>query len=317
MTERFFYHSFPRRGGEDSLEKGLKILESLGASGLLLTPEKTEWREFLDDGTRSEAFELFQKRACFTELSPSELEGHSKVFGNFAIELSIPDFIGMGGIPVFYLPSSDSEDAGLAGLGAAIIARLGDIQLLLQRLSQVLAVVRDTPDKGEPICATGEITGATRITVGGAEDLLTLLTHRIRPVEELLGALRGIGGFFYPTENFSFTEELSYYRQREWRLIANLARAGQSFSRPLSDEEKDRLLDIDEEFFGRKMNFPTGTYRRVDQCQYYNDGSDRLFLARSRRIYVPEPVEKDAVKILERLNIDTPVVSVPWITSRI
>src|SRR5262245_56796620 len=111
-NERFFYHSFPRRPSVN----GLSILRSIIERGLLLTPEKFEFREPLDDGSSSAPASIFQKRICFTELSPNELPAHSKLFGTFALEFDINTLRAMGAIPVFYVPLHFKADGheGLA-----------------------------------------------------------------------------------------------------------------------------------------------------------------------------------------------------------
>ena len=47
MDERYFYHSFPRRGSstEAEIDKGCKILASIRDFGLLLTPQLIEWQQ--------------------------------------------------------------------------------------------------------------------------------------------------------------------------------------------------------------------------------------------------------------------------------
>ena len=105
VAERFFYHSFPRpRQGlseEDNCEKGLRILRSMADIGLLLTPETLEFREFLEDGTLGPKVVAAQRRACFTELAPSELRRHSLEFGPFALELDVMSLRELGAMPVW------------------------------------------------------------------------------------------------------------------------------------------------------------------------------------------------------------------------
>ena len=51
--DRYFYHCFPRpRAGADQMGKGLRILESMVKSELLLTPETTKWQESVLGGCR-------------------------------------------------------------------------------------------------------------------------------------------------------------------------------------------------------------------------------------------------------------------------
>ena len=132
MQPRYFYHSFPRTAAPAEAEvKGLKILRSIATSGLLFTPERIEWREFLQGGQQGPPIEIFQKRACFTELAPSELEAHSKKFGAFALEFEIENLRLLGATPVFYLPSPGTEERAMGGVTAAMVARLAEVQQVL------------------------------------------------------------------------------------------------------------------------------------------------------------------------------------------
>lgn len=51
--ERFFYHSFPRRGRstDSEIEKGCKILSLIGEAGLVLAPEIVKWKYPHADGS--------------------------------------------------------------------------------------------------------------------------------------------------------------------------------------------------------------------------------------------------------------------------
>jgi hypothetical protein len=66
-NERFFFHSFPSRGGGSSAA-GLAVLQSMIEAGFLLVPEIIKWQEPLMDGRLSEPFFVAQNRICFTEL---------------------------------------------------------------------------------------------------------------------------------------------------------------------------------------------------------------------------------------------------------
>src|SRR5260370_1024189 len=104
--ERYFYHSFPRRGRNENVEveKGLKVLELIRDFGLLLTPEITAWEYPHADGSRPREMTMVQRRACFTELSPRELPRHASEFGHFALEFEVDTLKSLHALPVFYLP---------------------------------------------------------------------------------------------------------------------------------------------------------------------------------------------------------------------
>ena len=300
-TDRYFYHSFPRRVGEDEIKKGLQILESMVESGLLLTPEQTSWSEPLTDGTHSEPWKIIQKRACFTELSPSELQDHAAVFGHFAIEFEVQTMREIGGIPVFYLPRPSKDDVGLESTAASLLCRMGEIQRLLNRLGDLEKLVGQEPNKRRLLAVQDNRSGEsqdTRITFGGAEDLLAFLNNESQPVAILGNALRAFSGFFYPTEDLRYMDLLGYYRQREWRIVANMSKLGEELTRDLFDNEKAALLELDEQFFGRETEYFTGTYRLCDQSQYFPELEGRSFVTYARRVIVPDEAVDEAAKIL-------------------
>ena len=226
MEQRYFYHSFPRRSSDGS-DKGLRILTSILDSGILLTPERLEFRERRSDGQLSKPYTVYQKRACFTELAPSELPAHAKVFGRFAIEWDLRALRQLGACPVFYVPLQTTPET-LEGVAPALLARIAEVQELLTRLERVKHVASACQNPLEVLRLTrnAQDVGATRCTVGAASDLISFLELETEPVESLLASVRALAGYFYPTEDFQYTGELAYYRQREWRILANMIYVG-------------------------------------------------------------------------------------------
>jgi hypothetical protein len=313
MKERFFYHSFPRRKlADDAVPRGLAILRSMARSGLLLTPEQTVWSEFLQNGKRSDPIQIFQIRACFTELNPEELMDHAKQFGSFSIEFEIESLRLLGAMPVFYLPSPGSEERALGGIAGAFVARMEEIQRVLARLADLQKLAEATPNKAEKVKVTvdNQPVGMTRCAIGDVQEVLSMLLYQTQPAQELLNAFRALSGFFYPTEDMKYTGELAYYRQREWRIISAMIHRRQEISRSLTAEEISILLTLDQEFFAKRIRFPTGEFRRVDQCRYLSQVDNRRFLSWSRRVIVPDEAVEAATEILKSAGIDLPVVSV-------
>lgn len=310
--ERYFYHSFPRCQRErpaDELDAGLQVLRSIAASGFLLTPEITEWREPREDGSLGKPWKVIQKRCCFTELAPSELAEHSEHFGRFSIEFDARTFRQLGGIPVFYLPRATDDDVGLESLAAALVSRIGEIQDLLNRLAELAKLVATAEDKTQLlVIRKNEQHYHTRCSLGGAEDVIGMLTHDAQGVDILRNALRALSAFFYPAEDFRYTGLLAYYRQREWRFIANVNKHGHDIDRDLSDQEKANLMALDGDFFGRSMEFFTGTYHRVDQCRLFSELEGKCLLQYARRIIVPADSVAATTELLGDSN-HVPVVS--------
>ena len=278
--------------------------------GLLLTPEIIEWPEVQPEGSLSEPWYIAQKRCCFTELAPAELPQHAKVFGHFAIEFDIQVLRSLGAIPVFYLPRTSEANAGLEAMATALVAGIGQLEMLFDRLSQIEGVLRGNHHKDERLLVTenGIVTHEIRCSVGGAEELLSFLTKGLPPVPSLHAILKTVSNFFYPTEDLRYTGLQGYYQQREWRILANMARDGVELTRPLQADEMESLLELDRVFFSKQLSFRTGTFRRVDQCRLFEQLDGKSIIRYARRIIVPEISVARVKKILNEPN-DPPVVA--------
>ena len=60
------------------------------------------------------------------------------------------------------------------------------------------------------------------------------LTAGVKDLGELLGAIRFLGNILYVTDD---EEDLRYYREREWRIIANLSEDNVRQEKKLINEE--------------------------------------------------------------------------------
>jgi hypothetical protein len=286
------------------VEKGLAILHLIKQMGLLLTPEIIEWPEVQPDGSLSDPWYVAQKRCCFTELAPAELPQHAEVFGHFAIEFDIQVLRNLGAIPVFYLPRTSETNAGLETLATALVAGIGQLEVLFDRLSQLEGLVRGNPHKDNQLLIkkNGIVTHETQCSIGGAEDLLSFLTEGLQPIVSLHAILKTVGGFFYPTEDLRYTDLHGYYQQREWRILANMARDGVELTRPLHAGEMESLLELDREFFSRPLLFRTGTFRRIDQCKLFEHLDGKSIIQYARRVIVPAIAVARAKSILNEPN---------------
>jgi hypothetical protein len=252
---------------------------------------------------------LQQKRMCFTELSPAEVPLHAETFGPFALEWEIVTFRQIGGCPVFYVPLV-ANAGDLSGLGASILMRLGDAQTILERLHELAEAVRSMePNRLLNVTKNGEVVASTRATAGAAADLLAFVEQGTQPVTAVLDALRATLGLFYPTENLDYTGLMGYYRQREWRLVANVVHMGVPASGELTDGERAQLLGIDHDFFAHQLPFRSGPARRVDQCQYVRRYRDNPVFSTVRRVVAPREAVQAATELLRAAGWSTPVVT--------
>ncbi len=224
MSQRFFYHSFPRSeatSGEYS--KALAVLESILKNGLLLTPEKWSFRESLVDGGHGPEWGVVQKRICFTELAPTELAEHAKTFGPFALEWDVDSLRRMGATPAFYVPMH-APQGSLEGIGAAMLARLAEVSMVVSLLRQLRDIASgQNPDETIDIPVDGVGGAKMRATAGACLDIVNALTANTRSVEELEAALQWVPGLLYPIDNPArYPGALRYYSQREWKILGNM-----------------------------------------------------------------------------------------------
>jgi hypothetical protein len=310
-AQHYFYHSFPRRGHgkPEAVDRGLAVLESILDRGLLLTPEIITIKEQLSNGSSSEPWNMLQKRVSFTDLAPSELLEHAKSFGPFALEWDTQKLVQMGAIPVFYVPTRATPNT-LDGLGNTLLARLGEIQRLLQRLEQLTVRVN------QPYWARENLAyrkGGVDINTFGCPltavaVLLQHLSEDIQPLPVLLSSVRALNGYFYPTENLSYGGPLAYYRQREWRILANISAAGEKVTDEATDEDVAALMNLDAEFFGKELELLSGRWQVARKCQFYRRFMQQPLIATVRRIIAPESAISSVRSLLQEKGADVEVV---------
>ena len=311
MKARYFYHSFARRSpaDENGYGKELQILQSMLDVGLLLTPERIEFKERLRDGSYSEPATIFQKRICFTELSEEELPAHCTNFGEFSIEWDQEILRKLGAIPVFYVPLK-GELGSAETAAASILARLGDIQSVLERLAYIQEVSRDDV-AARPIEVFNSVTGEVEKLFDkiDGQNLVAYLEKDVQPIQELLNSLRATFGYFYPTENLEYGDLLSYYRQREWRIVGSMVLDGVELTADLDHAETVAVSKIDTQFFDRELDYPTGKKRIAEQILKYPSFGGRHILETCRRIIVPASVQEQVREILRggkiQVKVDT------------
>jgi hypothetical protein len=227
--ERYFYHSFPRRGRDEKVEaqRGLKILELIRDFGLLLTPEITAWEYPHADGSPPRKMEMVQRRACFTELSPRELPRHAKEFGHFALEFEIDTLKSLHALPVFYIPRGNTSS-----LGQTLVIQLIDAMCLVDRMARVKKFIESTATSGSRQNFEFGFSDRQKLFSIDVDELqrsIEGITYAITPPEMLSLALEGTMNLFYFADADETRENsaLKYYRQREWRVAGNIGRMGE------------------------------------------------------------------------------------------
>lgn len=308
-AERFFYHSFPRRGAKlgnaDAL--GLQTLDSLARNGFLLVPEVVTWIDPLQPS--AQPLRAYQRRVCFTELAPSEVAEHSKVFGTYAIEYRVDVLRAMGALPVIYVPEGDAA-AGLESIGAAILANIAGAISLLRTASEFARTPGDVLTFNLKM-RDGEQTNETfspMETLGIRKFVALLEKAEGMNMDRVSNALGIMASLFYPTENAQFTGPLGYYRQREWRIVSGPRLGDCETSFPTNAAEQEALLAIDSEFFGRTIEFSDGPSTMARKSHFMRTASERHVLSLARRVIVPASQVAAAVGILEAHGLSVPVV---------
>ena len=318
MTPRYFFHSFPRPHKRDTeadlRSRGLSILQEIPRTGIILAPEVIKWRLPLLDGT-SRATELLQTRVCFTELSRHELPEHTRKFGPFSLEFDIASLRQLGALPVIYMPQTVHMDTHLSSLGSAVVTYLNDIRYTM-RLLRDLDVFKDSNKIIQRVLDDGykdaktvaddlKITLQTGIDkekqqhIISREDLVAVLSFlgfKNAPFEKMAGILSLVLSLFYPTDDDLHDDLLAYYRQREWRLVDGLHVNDQPHTPGLTEDEKQRLINIDRYFWERKIQVGNDSHRRVDFARTIKNLGQKPIIDFISKIWVPKETY-DSAKI--------------------
>ena len=322
MQERFFYHSFPRRGSSTAAEnvKGCSILATIRDFGLLLTPQFIEWKQpVLGGGTRT--FPVLQKRVCFTELSPSELKGHAEKFGHFALEFEIDVVRRLGAMPVFYVPQPTSQSGDGSAIGTGLLAIAMDMRVVIQRMAALDKILHgSTPVLEKFNFQTGfvgspEGQGSFKIDRDEAKNFLAAIGHAVTPWEALSEGSIALLNFFHPTDNEKVEKALDYYREREWRIacgfrVNNPDGSYVDVMHVPTPAERQRFLEIDREFFSRQIPTGVGIADTLDQALVLPGLRGKRLIEMARRIIVPVEAVADATRVLSVLENPPPVISI-------
>jgi hypothetical protein len=304
MEERFFFHSFARgkkgEGSDETFERSLRILKFMTEVGLVLAPELVKWTHGNGNTT-----DILQVRACFTELSVSELPRHSEVFGPISLSFSCSDLRNVGIMPVIYSPQKTGA-SDLGGLGSFLVIAAYHTQHSISKLEELDELSTregflrknnlplDTKVADDPIVnlvatqSKGPGMIHREVASSSIRGVMDYMQYDSIPFTQCYSMLSMIMNLFYPTDNEHSSDELGYYRQREWRIIgANAVVNDVYLGRDLSDHEKEMLLDIDRRFWSGGLMIRGQSIRRVDLAKVYAPlgGGSLLELAKSVHVH--------------------------------
>lgn len=270
MQQRNLFHSFPRPKRDEvkaaTLERGLSMLTSMKGVGLVLAPEIVEWDVSVISGG-AEELRLLQRRACFTELSPEELARHSLVFGPIALSFDIGKLRAAGATPVIYVPQGIGGNP-LSQIGTFCVRGAYHTRYVLQQLLGLKemsdpAVV--AARFGKPAApnfelnlkntnSAGNVVADYKIPASTVREVLQHVGFNNIPFDHSIGVLSVLLNMFYPTDNEHAGDELGYYRQREWRLIAgDINFGGRAMGRSLTEAETRTPQQTDPSFWNREL----------------------------------------------------------------
>jgi hypothetical protein len=315
--QRYFYHSFPRRGRgtHGEIEKGCKILSLICDAGLVLAPEVVKWNYPHADDTPPREQQTIQRRVCFTELAPSELIEHAQEFGHFALEFDVSVLKSMGAMPVFYIPQAtgNGDGTGVTSLGSTLVVQSIDAMILAMRLAGIKRVLDEAPqvDQGRFNCTFGFQQQVTfNLDVPETRKTLEAFTYALTPPDMLEHALTGLLSCFYPADNLRTNDALAYYRQREWRIAWNFEMGGEEVMRRPSKELIDKLLEIDADFFGRDFPTMSGTRRLADEAFVFPRIGGKRIIEMVNRVVVPRAAFTPANDLLARVAPSVPIICI-------
>jgi hypothetical protein len=237
-----------------------------------------------------------------------ELAEHAKIFGSFAIELSPFTLRKLGGMPVLYMPQM--RDSVISGVGSSIVRAIEEIRHLLALLTEIEEALRAYP---EADVVVGRHFGAAAYGLQG-----TLVNQYELSASELKKTLAYLGmdkqsnetlatwtvylqNMLYPTDDERHNRELSYYRQREWRLVAGLGMKSGPQDRELTNEEKRKLVDIDASFWTKELvhYLSAGSIRfpRIDRTRVIDRLDEQPIFEHFIAVHVPAAVYDQALAL--------------------
>lgn len=272
-----------------------------------------EWKYPHADSSPPRVERILQRRICFTELAPSELHEHANVFGHFAIEFDVEVLKRMGAMPVFYIPRGMMNNEFAAPLGSVILIQLLDASNLIKRLAWLdsLRYKSHNPMIDFEVKYPENPIVSRKFELNIEETLKSIeaISHGLSPLTMLSSSVEGVLNLFYPADNTYKNESLGYYHQREWRIAGGIAINGIDLMRPLLSEERNVFIEIDSEFFQRKMVFIDNHFELIDECSLYTSLGGKHVLDLANRIIVPAIAIQNAREALSKLNNKLPIVS--------
>jgi Putative abortive phage resistance protein AbiGi, antitoxin len=292
--------------GADRDEQGLETLRSIARIGLLFVPEFISFDEVFSNGTVTPVT-IGQKRICLSDIEPPRLFEHSQTFGRFSIEWSHAVALEMGAVPAFYFPEVTPGAPGFTNLTGTLIARLAETVSLLSTLDEVLSASRAGDSTKPLLLHQVETNEDILLDTSSTFRLLEYINLRYRGFAPLAANIRGLAQLFCPTHNSQYGEPLTYYRQREWRIISDISMGAVANSRDLTDAEKREIAALNPAFFLKEIDAFTGRHRRIDLCRAHVNPGGPHPLSSASAVVVPLAAVARAEKLLADEGFSVPI----------
>jgi len=142
-----------------------------------------------------------------------------------------------------------------------------------------------------------------------ARNLIHAVGHQVTPWEPLRAGMWALLNFFYPADDLKRDKTLEYYRQREWRIACCFAIHGKEVLHVPTPCQKKRLLEIDPDFFGRKLQTDLETGDALSYALIHPGLNGRTLIEMVRRIFVPVDAVDRATDLLASVPNAPQVVS--------
>lgn len=300
MAHRLF-HSFPRMGSRDSttiIGKGCDVLRSIFDIGLLLVPERVTFPIILDSGPDYDrGTHVYQLRCCFTLLEEGELHDHSLRFGPFAIEFDVDILRLIGAFPVIYVPQPvrwGDKFAELSVIGNNFVHQIRDISVLLREL----ILLEQEANRAEDPTAIHQVHTLRRKGAISAHSVALVTDYLLgskRSFQNLLDCTELMANMFYHSDSARADlnieqDDLRYYSQREWRIVAGITMNDVPFDRELAVSEQQNLVRTFE-FFKAPVVLKDGVQRpRAMISRAISEVRGKPFWKSIRTIHVPDVV---------------------------
>jgi hypothetical protein len=312
---RHFFHSFPRpkpyESVNETIDRGLEILKFMKQVGLILAPEVVRW-DVSGISPSAPEVNLLQRRASFTELATSELARHSETFGPISLAFKITKLREIGANPVVYVPQgiTASPHSLIPTFAVNGIYHTKFVLSQLQELKALSDPSQLSAQLGLPVdpsCEAvltnphpdGKSKDEYRVRITEIEKVLRYVGYRNIPFDHSVAIIDYFLSLFYPTDNVFRNDELGYYRQREWRLVAStIGILGRPLTRALSLTEIAEVERIDHDFWSRELTVGSKINRRSELALVFEPEQNWNFFDIVEEVLVPECAVKKVKAIV-------------------